>query len=273
MSPGVLERAATSLRWRTRRATAALRVLPDFLIVGAARAGTTGLYRSLCSHPDVRAPFRKEPQYFGAFYGRGGAWYRAHFPLGHLTPAGRPVAADSHARFVTGEATTSYLPDPRVPPRVRDDLPDVRLLVLLRDPVDRAHSHWRLRSAEGREHRSFAEAVRPDLEDGRVRTGLVRDTPYLAWSAYDRHLRRWYAVFPRSLIHVVISEELWADPREQHERILEFLGLPPHPLEITPRSNTQPGPPLSPTLRREVETLLAPHRTGVRALLGRDPAW
>lgn len=263
MALSLAERAWISLRWRTRRATAALRGLPDFLLIGAARAGTTGLYHALCSHPDVRPPFRKEPRYFGASYERGTRWYRAHFPLRHRLAGGR----------MTGDATTSYLPDSRVPRRARGTIPEAHLLALLREPVARAHSHWRLRVATGREDRSFEEIVAPDLERGHLDPTWDRGTPYLPVGAYAHHLQRWLSFFPRSRLHVVISEDLWADPRPEHARILDFLGLRPWRLEVVPGSNAAPGPPLDPSLRRDLEALYAPHNARLADLLRRDPGW
>lgn len=270
----LLSRASVSLRWRARRATSPWRTLPDFLIIGAARAGTTGLHRSLCSHPDVIPPFGKEPHFFGQLYDRGTDWYRSHFPAVVCPTRMQRLLRDGADRpLVTGEATPSYLADPRVPERVRSELPRVRLLVVLREPVDRAHSHWRLRQGEDREERTFEEVVGPALERGGIDLTWNRRTPYLSWGVYVRHLERWLALFPRRQMHVVVSEELWRDPWEQHRRILEFLELRDDPLHVEPMSNHSGGPPLDPGLRGRLEELFAPHNAALGDLLGRDAIW
>lgn len=174
---------------------------------------------------------------------------------------------------MTGEATTSYLPDPRVPRRVREVLPDIRLLALLREPVARAHSHWRYRTTTGREDRSLEEIVRPALERGHIDPSRDATTPYLATGLYAHHLQRWLSSFPRRQLHVVISEDLWTDPRAEHARVLDFLGLRTHHLDIAPDRNAVPGPPLDDCLRRELKALYAPHNARLETLLGRDPGW
>ena len=136
------------LRRRARLATASARRLPDFLVIGAQRAGSTSLFAQLCEHPGVAAPSHKEIHYFDLQSFRGLRWYRSHFP-----PAGR-----SRGR-ITGEASPYYLFHPAVPARVAEALPDVRLVALLRDPVARAYSQYQLSVRDGHETLGFEEAL------------------------------------------------------------------------------------------------------------------
>ncbi len=136
------------LRRRARLATAGARRLPDFLVIGAQRAGSTSLFAQLCAHPGVAAPSHKEIHYFDLQSFRGPRWYRSHFP---------PVAS-SRGR-ITGEASPYYLFHPAVPARVAEALPEVRLIALLRDPVARAYSHYQLSVRDGHEHARFRGGV------------------------------------------------------------------------------------------------------------------
>src|SRR5436189_26280 len=122
-----------------------MRPLPDFLILGAQKAGTTALYAYLRWHPQVTGPSFKEVSFFDRHYARGERWYRAHLPV--------------RRRAVVGEASPSYLFHPLAPERVARMLPEARLIALLRNPVDRAFSHYQHEVALGREQLSFEDAL------------------------------------------------------------------------------------------------------------------
>ena len=129
---------------RFGEATSRHRPLPDFLILGAQKAGTTALYQSLCRHPRVSAAFTKEVHYFDLQPDRSDRWYRGHFPR-------RPQRTGSSKRFLTGEATPYYLFHPSVPERVAEKVPHAKLIVLLRDPsaersrTSTTSSRWAMR--------------------------------------------------------------------------------------------------------------------------------
>ena len=129
---------------RFRRVTARHRMLPTFIIIGAQRAGTTTLFFYLRSHPDIEGPkpadssvsWPKELHFFDEHFAKGVDWYRAFFPLERSRARARAEGHD----LITGEATPYYLFHPLVPERVATTVPDVRLIVLLRDPIERAYS-------------------------------------------------------------------------------------------------------------------------------------
>ena len=139
----------------SRGLTHPIRLLPDFLISGAQRGGTTSLYNYLQAHPCFELPTTKELHFFDRKFHRGLAWYRAHFP----TYLEKCFAQRIQGRaFLTGEATPNYLFHPLVSRRVAEVLPRVKLIVLLRNPVDRAFSHYHHILDLGYEHLPFAEA-------------------------------------------------------------------------------------------------------------------
>src|SRR5919201_3141433 len=150
-------------------ATAPLRPLPDFLIIGAQKAGTTALYAYLRWHPGITGPSWKEVSFFDRYYARGEAWYRGNMPS-------RPrqwLAERRNGRPpLVGEASPSYLFHPLAPERVANLLPRARLIAVLRNPVDRAFSHYQHELSLGREHLSFEEAL--DREDERLRGEVER---------------------------------------------------------------------------------------------------
>ena len=257
--------------WTYGRATSFARPLPDFLILGAQKAGTTALYAYLRWHPSVTGPSWKEVSFFDRHYGRGVSWYRGHFPLRR---GGRLV----------GEASPGYVFHPLAAERVRATVPGARLIVLLRDPVDRALSHYHHEVALGRERLSFEDALAAEGERTRGEEERMRREPtyfshawwdytYVARGRYAEQLERWLAVFPPEQLLVLASEELAADAAASYRRVLEFLGAPTHDLDDYPRVYRQDYAAMAAdTRRRLAETFAEPNRR-LYELLGRDLGW
>jgi hypothetical protein len=259
--------------WTYGRATSAARPLPDFLILGAQKAGTTALYAYLSRHPSIAGPSWKEVSFFDRHWARGVAWYRGNFPN----------LARTRGKLV-GEASPSYLFHPLGPERVREVVPEARLVALVRNPVDRALSHYHHEVALGREPLSFEDAL--DAEEERLRgevERLVADPSYFSkewWShtykargRYAEQLERWLAVFPRQQLLVVPSEDLSDDPSGTHARVLEFLGAPPHRLEAYPRVYERRYEPMEPATRDRLAAEFEEPNRRLYELLGRDLGW
>ena len=261
------------LRRRARLATAGARRLPDFLVIGAQRAGSTSLFAQLCAHPGVAVPSHKEIHYFDNQSSRSLRWYRSHFP---------PAAA-ARGRL-TGEASPYYLFHPAVPARVASALPDVRLVALVRDPVARAYSQYQLSVRDGHEQLGFEEALRaePDrlageeprlLADRAYRSAAHRHQSYASRGLYAEQLRRWHEhVAPERLL-VLTSEELFADPGRTAATVLAFLGLDPSEVPPLPVRNQRPYPPMSDAARALLEARFDGPNRELYALLGRDLGW
>ncbi|MGI9659247.1 MAG: sulfotransferase family protein [Gaiellaceae bacterium] len=265
MSDGLHQRARNRLRRAYRDATSGLRLLPSFLIIGAARAGTTSLYSYLVRHPSVRAPTHKELHFFDLNYERGLDWYRRHFPA--VLPGNREGS-------LTGEASPYYLFHPAVPSRVAQTLPDVRLIALLRNPVDRAYSQHQLASRHGRDELSFEQAVAAEPERLAGESELShRHHSYLARGLYAEQLERWYEHFPREQLLVLRSEDFFSDPPAIYADVLRFLELPPYELREYRAYNQKPYDGLSPALREELERYFAGPNRRLADLLGRDLGW
>ncbi len=174
---------------------------PDFLVIGAQRCGTTLLHRLLVRHPEVYVPqHRKEVHFFDHHYGRGESWYREHFPV------------DRDGLTAIGEVSPSYLADPRVPDRILEFDPNMHLIVLLRNPVERVWSAFHHRRRVDREARTFSEFIREDLD------ALKRGN-------YAEQLSRYREQFSRQQLLVVILEDLVRDPDAPLAELQRFLGL------------------------------------------------
>ena len=211
-----------------RQPTARWRPLPNLLVIGAQRCGTSSLFKYLGAHPQGKASIRKEVRFFTEFYDKGVDWYRSHFPI---------ALGNGPSSSICFEVTPDYLLDPRAPKRVIDLLPDVRVIVLLRDPVDRAFSQYRHNRRQGTEWLPFREALAREAE--RIVPALLKleacpEIPapkdflrysYLERGRYANQLQRWKNFVDDDRMLVLRSEDLFEDPRATFQEILSFLGL------------------------------------------------
>lgn len=233
-APLALKQGVKGLRRATAQATRRWRTLPDYLILGTQKGGTSSLYNHLCKHPDVASATIKEIHYFTRSIEKGEEWYRGHFALEPLLAARSRIRG---RRPLSGDSSPDYLFNLHAPRRAAALLPDARLLVLLRNPVDRAFSHYRHRIRKGLESRSFEEAIAQELETvaddiARLETPEFYDSfeyvkrAYLTRGLYARQLRAWFAAYPRDRFLLIRSEDFFNDPRAVYARVLAFLGLP-----------------------------------------------
>jgi Sulfotransferase domain len=230
-SEGIQRRLAALLSlplYQFRQVTASNRVLPDFLIIGAPKAGTSSLYAYLVQHKAILPASRKEVHYFDRFLDRGLNWYRAHFPLALWMNL-------LSARRITGEATPNYLASPAVAAAAHDLLPEAKLIVLLRNPVERAYSHYYFAIARQRKARhTFDEAIRIEmqkLEEADSAASRLAAAPYLMHGHYAENLERWFNCFPRSQFLILQAEVLFREPKLVLSEALQFLGMPDDGLE------------------------------------------
>jgi hypothetical protein len=267
-------------------ATARWRAHPDFLVIGAKRGGTTSLWRYLTEHPDVlpmfpRAEKLKGLYYFDEGFTRGDVWYRSHFPAAwHRARISRRTGRPT----VVGEATPYYLYHPRAPEWARTVMPDAAILVALRDPVERAYSHYKERIRNQTEPLSFADAVAAEpariageterlAADPSSVSFAHRHQSYVDQGRYAPMLERWFAAYGRDRVHIEISEEMSLDPQAGFDRVTDHLGIPRHRLRDTSKHNAEPARGFDPAVRAHLAELLAPDIRATEELLGRELPW
>ncbi len=235
---------------------------PDFMIIGAQKAGTTSLFSWLTQHADVIGPRTKELHFFDRRWADSDIGdYWAEFPL--------RVRIDAAARVrrrtvVTGEATPYYLFHPLVPQRVHSVLPEVKLIVVLRDPVQRAISHYWHEVRQGRESLSLEDAlaaeadlIAPDLDRvarGQEPSRLLPRKSYVARGRYAEQLDRWAAHFSPSQMLILSFADLVSQPLSVDRKTLEFIGVDPD-ASPPPTFETQNAGSRKPTLPETVEWL------------------
>ncbi|AHY47992.1 Sulfotransferase domain [Rubrobacter radiotolerans] len=251
--------------------------LPDFIIIGGRKCGTSLLYHILTQHPQVESAVKKEVHYFDLHYYWGDDWYRAHFP---------PTTEADGRRVVTGEGSPYYLTHPHAARRMAKLVPGAKLIALLREPVSRAYSHYQHEVRRFREPLdTFEEGIA--AEEGRLSGELEamqrRENyisanhahfSYLSRGIYVDQLKHYEKFFSRDQMLVLKSEDLFENTQELLGNVLDFLELPPWDLEgPTPRVNSGKYEPINPETRERLRRYYEPHNQRLYEYLGRDLGW
>ncbi|MFQ5812213.1 MAG: sulfotransferase domain-containing protein [Anaerolineae bacterium] len=263
-------------KWLYRVVTAQLRLMPDFIIIGAARCGTTSLYSYLTAHQSIGSPCEKEVHFFDYNFGKGIAWYRAQFPLFVRRALGQ--------RFITGESSPYYMFHPLAPKRIARMVPKAKLIVMLRNPVDRAYSHYHHTVRMGAETLSFEDAIaiEPERLDGEAEK-ILQDEGYYSYShqhhsylsrgIYVDQLEAWTGLFPREQILILRSEDFYAEPQASLRQVLEFLELPVGEPKEYRKHNSGDNPNMDTGTRKRLTDFYRPHNERLYEFLGVNFRW
>ncbi len=276
VSSGTGSPPATAADWwrelRSRR-----HLLPEFIILGTQRGGTTSLFNYLCQHPSIVAPKHREIHFFDRNFERGMAWYRKHFP----------AARRGDRAIVSGESSPYYLFHPLVAQRTAAALPATKLIVLLRNPVDRAYSHYHHVLKKKKETLSFEAALAAEDERLAGEDAKLRADPHYYSEHHHRHaytgrglyadqLQVWLEAFPKEQFHIVKSEDLYQQPAAIVAQTLNFLN-PKWTHDLAGgefrQHNASESEPLPPAVRDRLTEFFRPHNQRLYHLLGRDFGW
>src|SRR5215208_2982640 len=231
--------------------------LPDFVIIGAQKGGTSFLYYLLTRHPLVEPAARKELHFFDQpeRFDNGAEWYRRCFP--------RSAWKDGR-RSITGEATPSYLFDPPVAKRMAGVVPQARLIALLRNPIDRAYSHYQMQVKRGTEPSPFEEAIEQQYS-------------YVSRGIYVDQLLRWFEFFSKEQMLILKSEDFFERPVETLKVVLTFLDLPdwqPEAPDLQQRRHTGAyRQKMDPSTRQRLEAYFEPYNQRLYECLDVDFGW
>lgn len=260
-----------------RRLSGRLGPLPTFLIIGFGRCGTTYLYDRLLEHPNIRPSLVKEINFFTNNYSRGIDWYRAHFTSALDWQGDGPVAV--------GDASVGYVVGSRVPYRVTEHLPEAKIIVLVRNPVDRAQSHFYHNRRLGLEPLpTFEAAIDAEAErmcalpsrsaGGSGINGFGRaHFSYMTQGFYANYLDRWLDVFPPERLMIIQSEEFYRDPSGTLRGVTDYLGLPDwRPQEYAGHKQFS-YPKMNPETRKRLSELSHPHNERLFAMVGENYGW
>ena len=210
--------------------TGFIRSLPDFIIIGTARSGTTSLYYNICQHPCVLSASYDELGYFDSNFHLGSNWYRSLFP----TFFSKWIVKQKNQFAITGEDTPFYIWSPIVAKRILKMVPNIKLIVLFRNPVDRAYSNYHLGVRSGSENLSFDDAIQVELKNlDNTTSGTEHDVnkytiprSYIAKGFYADQLKIWLELFTSDQLIIVSTEDLESNPQKTLDTIYGFLNIP-----------------------------------------------
>jgi hypothetical protein len=236
------------------------------------KSGTTSLYEYLCQHPDIIPAKEKELQFFSKRFKKGLLWYKSQFPS----------LLSQNQKGITGEGDPYYLFHPHAPKRIYETMPHVKLIVLLRDPVDRAFSHYNYinRRIKG----SFEEAIKKEIEgiqkerkkmlkgENYIST-FYRDYSFLSRGKYIEQLMAYEKYFNRKQILVLKSEDLFKDPQKVVNQVFEFLNLPKYKIGKFKVYNKRHYEPLKASTRQLLYEFFKPYNKRLYEYLGKDLGW
>jgi Sulfotransferase domain len=268
-----------------------LRLLPDFLIIGGERCGTSSLYYYLTEQPSIISASTKETHFFDENFAKGIDWYRAQFPFVLQKQYTKKVLKQD---FLTGEGTPYYMLYPHAPRRTFELVPQVKLIALLRNPVDRAYSKYWIEKMGEFDTWSFEDAIKGEqeriagelekmLNDVNYYSYSYRHFSYLTRGIYYDQLQNWMQYYPKEQLLILRSEDLYSDPAGVLKQTLEFLGVPYGDLNKEFKNYRRPSkkgyrnkvvpPKLDPKMREYLIEYFRPHNARLYKYLGVDFGW
>jgi hypothetical protein len=268
---------ALKIIFYARQITSDIRITPNFLVIGATRSGTTSLYNYLVSHPNIMPAFKKEVHFFDFNYSKGLSWYKANFPIKVLTKVKR-------FQSITGEATPYYIYHPHVPKRVFDTLPDVKLIALLRNPIDRAFSHYKRNIGRKVESLSFEDAINVEedrlngelekmMEDETYYSPNLHAFSYLSMGRYYEQLQRWLKLFSKEDLLILRSEDFFINSGTVYKQIIDFLDLPSFELKKYDVYNYGSYEKMNEDTRESLKRYFKPYNNELKRKMSLDIKW
>jgi len=279
--PTIKERIRRKSNFMYRQTTSQLRMLPSFIIFGCHRCGTTSMYQYLIKHPSILPALTKEIGFFNGNFHRGINWYKAYFPLIH-----KNISKNEFSKFtMTGEADPSYVHHPKSPKRIKDSVPNIKLILMLRNPIDRALSQYWKSVKLKRENLSFSEAI--DEEPKRLegeREKMLQDEnyysknyhyfSYLTAGIYVKTLKHWLKYFPKKQILIIKSEDFYQNPKKIYEQTLNYLQLPSFSLDNFRRwDHYDDLPKMDNDIKKKLHKFFKPYNEELYSLVEKNFDW
>jgi len=267
---GIIKRNLTYL-------TSPIRLLPNFIIVGAVRCGTTSLYYNICEHSCVLPASYDEIGFFDSNYELGINWYKSMFP----TKFKRKKIESKTGICITGEDTPFYFWDKKAIERIKKEIPKIKLIVLLRNPIDRAYSNYHLGVRSGSESLSFEDSIKKeislleknnDVESDGIEK-FLRPRSYIAKGFYYNQIKNWFEVFSKDQILVLNTENLAKNPHQTLEQVFNFLSLPNEQIKNLQNRKVENYQKMSEDTRQFLRKLYKPHNEKLFKFLKKKFEW
>jgi hypothetical protein len=256
-------------------------VLPDYLIIGAARTGTTSLYQYLIQHPCVAPALTKQLHFFDNYFYKGVEWYKVCLPTTFEKYYKTNILKK---KFVTGEASVTYIIHPLSPKRVFDIIPKVKIIVMLRNPIDRAYSHYQRELMNNNENLSFEDAINAETERIKDEISNIQEIPdyiskefpdhaYLSSGFYADQLTRWFKYFPKEQFLIIKNEDFDQNPKLIFNNVLTFLDIPNFELPEYRKLHGIQYEPMKLDTRKKLVDFFQPHNEKLYSLIEKNFQW
>ncbi len=242
---------------------------PNFIIIGTGKSGTTSLYNYLTQHPQVLPAIKKEIYFWSRYFDKGIDWYLSHFP---------PIPQET--KLLTGEATPTYINSWHTPERLFSIFPKIKLIVILRNPVDRAVSHYYHEVRLKMENKSLSAVIYEQLERlKKIPTSALEEaywnhiSYYVSYGVYVEFLKKWMTIFPREQFLILSSEDFYQEPQITMENVFKFLDLPKHQLQDYQKLNSGSYPNIPPSIYSTLSDYFQPYNQKLEEYLGMKFNW
>ena len=260
--------------------TASLRILPDFLVIGVGRGGTTSCFHYLSQHPSIIGSAYDEIGFFDENFHLGLNWYRSMFPTKFL----KKKIVKKFGKCLTYDVTPAYIRKPWVARRIKELFPEIKLIVLLRNPVDKAYSHYHSSIKSGVQKYSFEEMVEEDIKTFQKfeNTNSIIDDEYfrnyiekshLGRGLYAQQLKIWFELFDPKQLLILTSEELSTETNKAMNKIFQFLDLPDYEIPDTVKRSTANYTNMKMDTRKKLISFFSKYNQDLFKLLNREFDW
>jgi len=260
-----------------RGITAPIRVLPDFVIIGVGKSGTTSLYDYIVKHPSIGSSLYKETKFL--HYHSSSFLYRSYFPTIFTSCW---INNSRGKKFLTGEATPSYFFYPNCGKKIFKINPNIKLILILRNPIDRAYSEYQAQVSGNEQNLSFELAIKNqekvwlESENLRDNESMVKDllpNLYLQQGVYIDKLKQWMKIFPKNQFLILRTEDLESNPTKKMNDVFEFLEVPSYKIKNFQKKNVGNYDPIKHETRKELIEFFKPYNEKLSKFLGQDFGW
>ncbi|MDC0170587.1 sulfotransferase [Candidatus Nitrosopelagicus sp.] len=252
--------------------TASSRVLPNFIIAGTVRSGTTSLYNYTCNHPSILPAAYDEIGFFDSNFQLGTMWYQSMFP----TKKQMESVQEKTNFCLTGEDTPFYFWNKDAIKRISELIPNCKIIMIFRNPVDRAYSNYQLGKRENKEDLSFEKTIEIEkqiINKGTKNLDFSEPRTYLIKSLYSIQLKNWLTSFSKDQLYFLSTEQLSSKPNETMSGIFNFLGLPGHTLSEFKKEKKAIYPEMNISTRNDLLKFFKSYNNELFSLIGKNFSW
>ena len=258
--------------------TGPLRVLPDFIIIGSMKCGTTSLYYDICEHPCASPAAYDEIGFFDSNFHLGLNWYKSMFPTKRRIEDIRRKEGVA----ITGEDTPFYFWNPVAAKRIQKLLPNIKLITILRNPIDRAYSEYQDLVSSESNSPSFETFIENEINTRRKDSSLITEenfeifnqkNSYLLKGIYVDQLKIWAGLFPKEQIFTLSTENLNSEPITALESVFQYLNLPDYKIKNTRRQKQKKYVPMNSQTRKILIEFFKPHNERLFKFIGKKFDW